>query len=70
MKKRKQKLKTDIEASVKPVDGTPETSFEYVNKYGTYEIQPTSDMQGDWPCIAQGLPEDYEKPTIINGEEE
>ncbi len=34
----------------------PETSFEMVNKYGTYEIQPTCDTANYFPEIAQGLP--------------
>ena len=34
----------------------PQTSFELVNKYGTYEIQPTCDSDNDFPKIAQGLP--------------
>ena len=37
------------------VQGTAEDSFEQVNKYGTYNIQPTSDMENEFPCIAQGL---------------
>ncbi|NLA76252.1 MAG: hypothetical protein GX851_00210 [Clostridiales bacterium] len=64
MNKDKNKKRADIDISAKPVEGTPETSFDYINKYGTYEIQPTNDMQGDWPTIAQGLPEDYNKPTV------
>ncbi len=35
---------------------TPETVFEQINKYGTYEIQPTSDRADFFPAIAQGLP--------------
>ncbi len=58
--------KIDIEMSSKSYDGVPETSFDLVNKYGTYEIQPTSDMQNEWPEIAQGCPEDYRKPTVLN----
>jgi hypothetical protein len=36
------------------IPGTPETVWEQINKYGTYNIQPTQD--GDWafPTIAQG----------------
>ena len=33
----------------------PEDSFDLVNKYGTYEIQPTSDTSNIFPTIAQGL---------------
>lgn len=34
----------------------PENSFETVNKYGTYEIQPTADTPNLFPAVAQGLP--------------
>lgn len=30
-------------------------SFELVNKYGTYNIQPTSATENAFPKIAQGL---------------
>lgn len=36
-------------------DGEPKDSFAYVNKYGTYEIQPTCGMQSEYPKIAQGV---------------
>ena len=36
----------------------PEDSFDMVNKYGTYEIQPTADSDNDFPKIAQGLPKE------------
>lgn len=39
-----------------PIEGQPKTSFDIINKYGTYEIQPTSDAGNDFPTIAQGLP--------------
>ena len=45
----------------KPLDlqslnGQPETAEELINKYGTYEIQPTADSGNVFPTIAQGLP--------------
>lgn len=55
--------KINIEISATSFDGFPITSFDLINKYGTYEIQPTSDMQAEFPIIAQGLPENYNKPT-------
>ena len=63
MSKGKRKKQIDIDTSAKPVDGAPDTSFDCVNKYGTYEIQPTCDMQNKLPYIAQGLPEDYTKDS-------
>ena len=35
---------------------TPETVIEQINKYGTYQIQPTADRADFFPAIAQGLP--------------
>lgn len=42
--------------SSEPVMGEPEDSFDMVNKYGTYNIQPTSQTGNSFPHIAQGLP--------------
>ncbi len=36
----------------------PDSSFDLVNKYGTYEIQPTADTDNPFPHIAQGLPDE------------
>ena len=33
----------------------PETVYELINKYGTYEIQPTSATDNQYPAIAQGF---------------
>lgn len=38
-----------------PIMGQPETAIEMVNKYGTYEIQPTADTSSLYPTIAQGF---------------
>lgn len=34
----------------------PDSSFDLINKYGTYEIQPTADTDNPFPHIAHGLP--------------
>lgn len=39
-----------------PVFGNPESCDEILHKYGTYEIQPTSDSENSFPKISQGLP--------------
>lgn len=36
--------------------GIPESSFDVVNQYGTYNIQPTADTENLFPLIAPGLP--------------
>lgn len=33
----------------------PDDSFDYVNMYGTYNIQPTADHGNEYPAIAQGI---------------
>lgn len=37
------------------VGDAPDDSFQLVNKYGTYEIQPTADTDNKFPAIAQGF---------------
>lgn len=32
------------------------SALDLVNKFGTYEIQPTADTANEYPAIAQGLP--------------
>ena len=62
--------KKNVETSfVMPIGGSPETAEEMVNKYGTYEIQPTADSDHVFPAIAQGLPRaakntEIDKPRI------
>lgn len=53
IKKDKNK-KVDIEISANAVAGQPENVFELINKYGTYEIQPTDDSDNKFPTISQG----------------
>ena len=57
MRKRKEK-RPDFQPtpSVSAVQGQPETVSELINKYGTYEIQPTNDSDNEFPKIQQGLP--------------
>lgn len=52
----KNKDKANLETAVTPVVSQPENSFELINKYGTYEIQPTCDSDNKYPEIAQGRP--------------
>ena len=58
MKDEKKITKSDYVAS------QPETVFELVNKYGTYEIQPTAESDNDFPKIAQGLPTQEKRKTV------
>lgn len=42
--------------SAASVTGEPEDVFDMVNKYGTYNIQPTAQTEISFPYISQGLP--------------
>jgi hypothetical protein len=41
--------------------GQPEDVFELINKYGTYNIQPTADSDHIFPMIAPGLPRKWRR---------
>lgn len=45
----------DLQPSVNAVVGQPQNTIEQINKYGTYNIQPTNDSDNSFPKIAQGL---------------
>lgn len=46
----------NLEISSTPIIGQPENASEMINKYGTYNIQPTADSDNQYPTIAQGYP--------------
>lgn len=47
--------------SAASVTGEPEDVFDMVNKYGTYNIQPTAQTENSFPYISQGLPKKKQK---------
>ena len=53
LKKRKKDI--NLELSATSIAGQPETTEEMVNKYGTYEIQPTNDSDNKFPTISTDL---------------
>ena len=55
--------------SSEPFGGMPETAFEMVNRYGTYEIQATSDTENMYPAIAQGFNKEIIKTDRDNPRE-
>ena len=63
MKKEKNYI-NHLEENVTNIPDNPENPWEMVNKYGTYEIQPTNDIDNEFPTIAQGLPKKAKKPTV------
>ncbi len=49
---KKEKIKSDLSST--PIVSQPENVSQMLNKYGTYEIQPTADSDNFYPTIAQG----------------
>lgn len=44
------------EPDVQQIIGQPDSCWELVNRYGTYEVQQTQDTDNPRPTIAQGYP--------------
>lgn len=57
----------ELQESTTYIPDSPETPYEMVNKYGTYEIQPTGETANSFPTIAQGLPKHRKKPSVKQG---
>jgi len=51
-----------------PRFGVPEDCSDIVNKYGTYNIQPTSDTENTFPLIAPGLPKQYRSMKLTKND--
>lgn len=48
--------------------GDPDNCFDLINKYGTYNIQPTNEQENRFPAIMQELPEKWRDMAV--GKEE
>ncbi len=46
----------------------PETTYDLINKYGTYNIQPTADTDNSFPKIAHGLPKKENRKNAKKGD--
>ena len=44
--------------------GQPESTFDLINRYGTYNIQPTADTENVFPLISHALPEQWKDMAI------
>lgn len=53
----KNKKKMSNMTDINTTNGNPDTAFDMVNRYGTYEIQPTANTNNTYPAIAQGFNE-------------
>ncbi len=49
---------------LRPHFGQPEDVSDLVNKYGTYNIQPTNEQENAFPMIAQALPTQWRDMEI------
>lgn len=59
--KNKERLEPVIDVSSVPVTRMPETAFDMVNRYGTYNIQSTAETENMYPTVAQGFNKDIIK---------
>ncbi len=64
MDKKNENYINQMEERITYIPDNPETPSEMVNKYGTYEIQPTAETDNEFPTIAQALPKKAKKPTV------
>ena len=51
-----------------PFFGQPESTFDLINKYGTYNIQPTNEQENAFPAIAQALPTQWRDKEVTKEE--
>ena len=68
MKRKDMGLPHDMTPMLKAHFGQPGDCADLVNKYGTYNIQPTSDTENLFPMIAPGLPEEWKRMAIGKSE--
>ena len=54
----------DATPDVHQFRGVPESCFDLVNMYGTYNIQPTADTENVFPLISHALPEQWKDMAI------
>lgn len=71
MSKKHRKVETDSMFNFDSSSGLPETAYDMVNFYGTYEIQTTANTDNQYPAIAQGyndgiIKNDCQNPTRKN----
>ena len=57
--KENEKLPYHDAPMAEPRFGQPDDCDDLINKYGTYNIQPTADTENVFPLIAHALPEKW-----------
>ena len=63
-KKRNKGFPGDATPDVHHFGGIPQDSFDMVNMYGTYNIQPTADTENTFPLIGHGLPKEWKDMAL------
>lgn len=58
----------DATPKLTPRFGVPKDCSDIVNKYGTYNIQPTADAENTFPLIAPGLPTQYHNMKLTKND--
>ena len=61
-------LPHDDTPMMNPFFGQPEDTFEMINKYGTYNIQPTNEQENPFPAIMQALPTQWRDKEVTKEE--
>ena len=64
MPKRSSGFHYDATPAVHQFRGVPESCFDMVNMYGTYNIQPTCDTPNLFPLIGPGLPRQWREMRL------
>ena len=68
MKRKDVGLPRDMTPMLKARFGQPSDCADLINKYGTYNIQPTADTENLFPMISPGLPEEWKRMAIGKSE--
>lgn len=64
------KRRNDMTPDVHSFPAPPESTFDLVNRYGTYNVQPTADTENLFPMIAPGLPRGWGRMKLDKGDVE
>lgn len=63
-KKRESGFPYDAAPDVNDFPGEPESCFDLVNRYGTYNVQRTTDTNNIFPLIGPALPKAWKKKEL------
>lgn len=64
MKRKDRSFPCDAAPDVHQFRGVPQDCFDLVNRYGTYNIQPTTDTENLFPLIGPELPERWRHMSL------